>query len=314
MATYPTTVPDLVDLIYDTTGLPPDKFLTLLEEVQALMSAVGAQPGGSGGTVANAIAELQAESAAFGNAGYQNLRIVVASDTTITATADWLSVEGQRAESLNVTLDVTASGALGTAASRAVSTWFFVWIGVNETTGAATGILDDTHLRASVDTSHASLDGYDHWRRIGAVKTNSTGSGNFIRFTQEGNRVVYADPVAYSVVGPDATIGSGSPGTYDPVNVPPYIASLVHLGCEPAVVVVVPSKLMARRSGGTGGIPIVATPLGSTGNSGHWGTGWVAVSAGATPQIQAWWSTAGGSAGQNTAVLYTLGYHDSFLQ
>lgn len=319
MAEYPATVPNLLDR-FALSGLAKDDWVAKLEEDQAVFDALGPMPAGPYGTVANAIVELSQIAATFGSFAHRNLRIRWASDTTVAVTADLLAVEGQLVTNLSLTLDVTASGALGTASSRATSKWFYVWVGVNPTTGLATGQLDDTHLRSGLDTSHADFAGFTAWVRIGAVRTNATGSGNFIPFTQEGARVVYGDPLAtaYAVIGPDITVGSGSPGTYAPANVPP-VARHIDLGSEAAAIVVTAAKLFARPAGTTfGGVPILAIPIGGTGNSGHFGRARVAVSTSAQ-EINAWWTAAPGSTGspaggQSTAVFYTLGYDDSFLQ
>lgn len=194
-AEYPDAIPvDLLDDVVHPDAFDIPDLTRIIEELLAALTALGARPAGDYGTVANALAQLTAITTQFGGTGYRDLRITndaSTPDTKLSITAASLDVEGQRVTNLDVVVDVTDTGAGGTAATRATNTWYYVWVGVNPTTGAATAILDATASRDTVDTSHGDLDGYTKWRRVHARRTNATGSGNFLRGTQVGDRMHY---------------------------------------------------------------------------------------------------------------------------
>lgn len=107
----------------------------------------------------------------------EKLGLVVAwvSNSTIDVDATRLGVEGRLVEPVNVTIDITASGANGLdTGSEASSTGYFVWILAKSTDGTHCGVLS---LSATSPTMPA---GYDLKRRVGWIYNN--GSGHIYRF------------------------------------------------------------------------------------------------------------------------------------
>lgn len=197
-ASYPGSVPDLATLVLSNPQSYA-QFTRLIEELQAAFTTLGANPQAGSGTVDARLDTLEATLLVAANTGYRNLR--VANNATTPATkldvsADLLAVEGALLSTVAVTIDLTATGKNGMTATRAVSTWYYVWVGQHGTTGEVCAILDDASGRSLIDVSHASLIGFTRWRRVGAVRTNATSSGELPRTTQVGDwcsHIGYAD-------------------------------------------------------------------------------------------------------------------------
>lgn len=90
------------------------------------------------------------------------------------------SNQSYRAASVNLTVDITASGANGLdTGSEAASTWYHIWVIYNGTTVAG--------LLSTSATAPTMPSGYTYKAYVGAIY-NSSGS-NFVSMYQQGNRV-----------------------------------------------------------------------------------------------------------------------------
>lgn len=120
---------------------------------------------------------------------FQGLKVIRLSDTQVRVTADELvleNVSGQKytATSLNVTGDITVSGANGLdAGAEASDTWYYVWVISDGTTEAA--------LLSASSTNPTMPAGYTYKALVGAVRNDS--SGDFIDFKQYGREFWYYD-------------------------------------------------------------------------------------------------------------------------
>lgn len=94
--------------------------------------------------------------------------------------ADNLQIEGYNFSSINLTVDITASGANGLdTGSEASSTWYSIWAIYNPTTSTIAGLLSTSA------TSPTMPSGYTKKRRVGWVRNNA--SSNFLKFYQMGD-------------------------------------------------------------------------------------------------------------------------------
>ena len=120
----------------------------------------------------------------------QNDEVSTEADNKVDITADVLTVEGIRLESVNVAADITASGAGGLdTGSEAANAWYYVWVITNNSGTSTNGLL------SASSTSPTLPSGYTKKRRVGAVRND--GSSNFLQFVQEGNRIrIYPGQVA----------------------------------------------------------------------------------------------------------------------
>ena len=161
--------------------------------------------------------------------GYRALKVLVASASTVTTTADAISLEDPngysfRALAVNVTADITVSGANGLdTGAEAASTWYNKWVIYNPTTGTAAALLS---LSATAPTMPA---GYTFKARVGAVR-NDVGS-NLLRTVQYGrvaNYIFGTLPAAPSAVSTQMTSGvAGNTAT------PTFVAVAVGAFCPP---------------------------------------------------------------------------------
>jgi hypothetical protein len=116
---------------------------------------------------------------------HKNLVVARASASTITVTADEIelySASGnfKKVSSVNVTIDITASGANGLDTGvEANSTWYYVWIVSNGTTTA--GILSTSSSAPTLPS------GYIYKGLVSSVYNN--GSGNLRDYRQIGNDI-----------------------------------------------------------------------------------------------------------------------------
>lgn len=203
MATYPGAIPDLVALV-PTPTQSHAQAVEFAQECQAGLATLGANPQAGYGTVDARLDALEALLVVAANTGYRNLLIRnhgTTPTTKLNVTADILAVEGVLLTTVSVTIDLTVTGKNGMTATRAVSTWYYVWVGQNPSSGEVCAILDDASSRSLIDVSHASLTGFTKWRRVGALRTNGTGSGELPHQLQQDGCCLYAalnDNVAYS--------------------------------------------------------------------------------------------------------------------
>jgi hypothetical protein len=220
-ASYPSSLPDLATLVL-SDPLSFAQFTRLIEETQAALNTLGINPQGAYGTLVARVAALEARLAPLANTGYRDVRLVnqaAAPTTKLVVTADLLAVEGQSVADLSIVLDLTATGKNGMTHPRAVSTWYFLWVGVNPTTGEVAVIADDQATRGGIDTSHASLAGFTAWRRIGARRTNATGAGEWTRATQHDGWLLYQALEGFTTGGSNAnqiytrTVATSVPST-----------------------------------------------------------------------------------------------------
>ena len=119
-----------------------------------------------------------------------NLKIVRASTTSVTVTADQLFLKSDttisaRETSVNETIAITTSGVSGlrTGLVEASNTWYYIVIMRKSSDGTVNGILD-TSTTPTLET------GYDQYAVVGAVRNNS--SSDFIDFYQYGNEYWYS--------------------------------------------------------------------------------------------------------------------------
>lgn len=130
-------------------------------------------------------------------------------------------VANASALSLNATLtkDLSApwavgsgNGCLGTSVSRTVSTWYHVFI-IKRTDTSVVDAYCDTSVSAGNIPSPYTL-----YRRIGSIRTDATGSGQIIAFTQDGDYFRWSQSVLeFSTTNPgtaavSATLASVPPG------------------------------------------------------------------------------------------------------
>lgn len=133
--------------------------------------------------------------------GAVNLRILSASNSTVTLTADNVSVADSSGNtalsgSINKTLDITASGANGLdTGSEAASTWYYIWAIRKSTDGTVAGLFSTSATAPTMPS------GYDQKALVGVVRNDS--SSNFIGFRQTGKIWTY-------LLG--QTLVSGAPG------------------------------------------------------------------------------------------------------
>jgi len=120
----------------------------------------------------------------------------------------------------NLTVDITASGANGLdTGSEASSTWYYIWVIKNPTSGAVAGLFSTSA------TSPTMPSGYTKKRLIGTVY-NDSGS-NLYEFRQDGDRVNYQR--WWLVLGAGSATGVTA---VDMSNFVPSMATETELGCE----------------------------------------------------------------------------------
>ena len=94
--------------------------------------------------------------------------------------ADVLQVEDENLSSINVTVDITQSGANGLdTGSEAANTWYAALVIYNPTTEDIKGLFTTN------PDSPTLPEGYTKYRRVGWVRNN--GSSNFLKFYQTGD-------------------------------------------------------------------------------------------------------------------------------
>jgi hypothetical protein len=111
----------------------------------------------------------------------RGLMVSWGSNSTIDVDAEELQLPHGCDCSVNVTIDVTSVGANGRdAGSETNSTWYSVWVIVDETTEVAAGLLSTSATAPTMPSSN-----YTCKRRVGWVYNNA--SGHFYRFYHRGS-------------------------------------------------------------------------------------------------------------------------------
>lgn len=140
------------------------------------------------------------------------------------------------ASSVNLTIDITASGVNGLdTGSEAMSTWYHIWVIYNGTTVAG--------LLSTSSTSPTLPSGYTYKGYVGAVYNNS--SSNFPTTKQKNNRVVCAQA---------ADLTGGSAGTPTAVSV-----------TVPTTAVLWSGWVNAIRAGGSSALALISSDSSDTG-------------------------------------------------
>src|SRR3990167_7667213 len=142
-----------------------------------------------------------AVSGSYVNGAFKNLKVVRTSATIVTLTADEVLVDDgagtvQRITSVSKTGTITVSGAGGLdTGAEAANTIYYVWLIAKA---------DGTHalLLSASSSSPTMPSGYTYKTLLSCVGNDN--SSNFINFTQQGRRYVFAT---------SATLASGNAGT-----------------------------------------------------------------------------------------------------
>lgn len=196
MANLPNALPDFDPLREGMPDVGPAPFLNLVDETDELAKMVGAGAAGTYANVRERLAALEAILTAFGLGTLQGLIVEngsAAPTSTMRVTADLLAVEGSLIGNLttlpfDLTCDMSVVGKNGRI--EAISdTWWYLWVGVNPSSGEIATALSTQRLRADLDLSDSSFEGLTRWRRVGAVARN----GGFLRRRQQDRVVLYDD-------------------------------------------------------------------------------------------------------------------------
>lgn len=150
--------------------------------------------------------------------GFTGLKISAlgASNFTATITAgsvvlsSSLSAGGVTFTAKNVSVSpvISGSGANGLdTGTSSVSTWYNVFVIYNPSTSTVAGLFS---LSATAPTLPS---GYTYFARVGAVRTDSSGSKYLLQTLQYGRRVQYVPNASTNLTAP-VTLGSGAAGTY----------------------------------------------------------------------------------------------------
>lgn len=176
------------------TILTQQEWIDAIDELAATQTNLGVNPHGTYATVRARLDGVEATQTALGTVGYRGLFVRNDSGTpndVVTATFDALSVDGTVVKgtpgspvTLSGNITVAGAGGLDTG-SQANSTWYYIFVIYNPTTGGSTLLL-------SVSSHSPTMpSGYTKKRRVGAVRNNS--SGNFVRFRQTDSYVSIAN-------------------------------------------------------------------------------------------------------------------------
>ncbi|OHB77376.1 MAG: hypothetical protein A2Z34_11590 [Planctomycetes bacterium RBG_16_59_8] len=140
---------------------------------------------------------------------YVNLVIqnnAAAANNTVDIAADVLTVEGIRLENVNVSADITASGAGGLdTGGEDPNAWYYVWVIANNSGASTNGLLSTS------STSPILPSGFTRKRRVGAVRNNA--AGDFLQFSQEGNKCNYLNGF-----GGNRTVTAGTSTSFTVAN------------------------------------------------------------------------------------------------
>lgn len=190
------------------------------DTAQGVTTTLGVNPQNSaalGVNYATVDARLEAAEGlltALGQGVAINLRVTngASPNTQVVVTADVLAVAGVLLTNVSETATITSTGAGGRDATdtETANTWYAIWIGYNPSTADATAMLSSVFATSGPVTKPS---GYTHWRRVGAVRNNGTGSGDFLKFLQQGSRVFYDEASTYNRVLNAGTATTQSPAT-----------------------------------------------------------------------------------------------------
>lgn len=161
--------------------------------------------------------------------GFKNLAIKVASNTTATVTADFVTTTNGtqfQTTAVSCTINFASTGINGIdVGSVATSTWYYIWIDVKaDATTGCTASLQST-ANATFLTNLPS--GYTYYARVGAVRTAS-GVAQLMGTWQFGRRTQYVVGLAQTANMPIAasgTAGSTSVPTWSAISVSSYVPS-----------------------------------------------------------------------------------------
>jgi hypothetical protein len=173
---------------------------------------------------------------------HENLVITRPSASTLTVTADRVVLENANGfqkvfNSINITIDITASGALGIdTGSEANSTWYHIWI-IGQADGTKSGVL-------STSTTAPTLpSGYTFYGYVGACY--NTSSGDLLEMCQTNNSATFENG-AFS-----AALTDGSATSYTSISLSSFIPSTAnHL---------IGSFVVRNTTGSASGLFIAAT-------------------------------------------------------
>lgn len=150
----------------------------------------------------------------------KNLAIIVNATNPIyqiDIDADYLMVEDQALSSVNLTVDITTSGANGLdTGTEASSTWYSIWVIYNPTTSTTAGLLSTSATAPTMPS------GYTKKRRVGWVRNDA--SSNFLKFYQIGDWWWWDDDIqVLNTVTPattytDVDCSSAAPPTAELLN------------------------------------------------------------------------------------------------
>lgn len=131
---------------------------------------------------------------------YQNLVIQAISNSQVDIDADYITVEGYKFDSINLTVDISVSGVGGLdTGSESNDAHYYIWIIGNLSDTAVGGLLSLQYPGSGIDPTLPT--GYTIKECVGAVR--NTG-GNFVGFNQRDKLVV---------IGP-VDIGSTASASY----------------------------------------------------------------------------------------------------
>lgn len=190
------------------------------------------------------------------NGAYKNLAIDVATNTTATCSADWITVsDGTNFRTIafsSATLDFGTNGALNAldTGTVATSTWYAVYA-IAKADGSLPGFLASTNY-----TSPTLPSGYTLYSRVGSLRTAGS-AAQLMGTKQRDNKVQYVIGLTHTT-GTATRITSGTSGN---VNTPTY-TSFSLAGFIPTTGIV---GRFAVSSGGSGGV-VIAAPNSSYGN------------------------------------------------
>ena len=132
------------------------------------------------------------------NGSFKNLKVTRPSVTTVTVTADKLVIGGIIIDNVNVTANISSSGANGLMAGLSEGNkWYYIWIIRKSSDGTVAAILTE-----SSTTIGTLPTGYDQYALVSAVHNTA---GDFVDFIQQGRDYFYTaagvPTVATGVVG-----------------------------------------------------------------------------------------------------------------
>lgn len=225
----------------------------------------------------------------FNDATYPNYKV--------TCTADVMAIGGYVVSNFSKTADITTSGAGGLDAGTEDNVWYFIWAIYDPTGG-------NSALMLSISDDGPTMPGnYTEKRRVGAVRNYG---GNFLRFVQQGDVVMYDRPPNTDPTLINATFTAYTPTELDATATVPATSRLAYLnayGTKTGGVV----NLWVRPAAGADATYVAMMLMFASGQTNHnqVHTVWVPLSAGQLFDA-AWSANEGG-----TAVISIQGYKDN---